>query len=339
LIKWAIESIREISVASNNLLKVGIVGLGNMGRNHVRILSILKNVEIEFIHDIDPETAGALAGQYGLKVSTDLDQDIKGVDALVLVSPTSLHYEHIKRFSGSVQNIFVEKPLTSQLETSQELQQLAADKGINIQVGYIERFNPAVVELKKLLDQSSRVVNVEFTRTNKLSSRITDVDVVTDLMIHDIDLALHMNGAVREIYAYGICDDASMIGYATAVLTHENGRFSRLTASRITEKRIRQINATCEDMYVDCNLLKKEISISKQTVEQAYKDVALVSIDQTIDVSKQEALLTEDMAFVASALSGDFSSSSAAMAKEDIEAMMVAQEVQQQIWRKNETTR
>jgi len=315
----------------NNVMKVGLIGLGNMGQNHLRILSMLKGVHIEFIYDLDVEKATLLARQYVVPVTTDLVRNLPMVDAVVIATPTSTHYEYALMASKYVKHMFIEKPITDSLEKAIELQRIVEEKGVNVQVGYIERFNPAVVELKKILGRSKKIVNVEFTRTNKLSSRITDVDVVLDLMIHDIDLALYMNGDVKNVFAYGSMEN-DMIIFACAVLTHQNGRFSRITASRITEKRIRTIYATCEDMFVDCNLLKKEIYINKQSIAQVYDGFRVTSVEETVDVSKQEALLSEMLVFLKGQISEkDIASDGIPDMQSAIKSMQVASEIQRMI--------
>ena len=200
-----------------------------------------------------------------------------------------------------MRNIFVEKPLTEKLESSRAIAEMVKAKGLNLQVGLIERFNPAVEQMKRLLDRSQQVVSVDFVRTNKISARITDVDVVTDLMIHDIDLALYLNGPVTAISAHGVAE-GPMIDYAAALLTHENGRFSRIQASRITDKKMRSIQATCKDMFVDCELLRKEITLSRQSeVEQRPGEPYRISaVEEKIEVVPREALQLELQAFLAS---------------------------------------
>ncbi|MBM7649368.1 putative dehydrogenase [Bacillus ectoiniformans] len=278
-------------------LKVGLIGVGNMGRNHLRVLCTLKSVEVIFAYDVADKSTKEITENYGVRLSTNLLDDLKLIDALVIATPTNTHYDYVKLASNYVNYIFVEKPLTDSIENTLELEELKFRKNLFIQVGFIERFNPVIQELKKILDSSENVINIDFTRTNRLSKRITDVDVVVDLMIHDIDIALLLNGKVKEISAYGAVD-GNMIGFASALLKHENGVFSRLTASRVTEKRIRQIAATCSDMYVDCDLTKKEVCINKQTFEQSYKYISLTSLEEKVYVSPQEALLSELMSFV-----------------------------------------
>ena len=275
---------------SNQIVKIGILGIGKMGQNHLRNLSMLKQVDIVFIYDFDKDMCEKLSTKYGIKVSQNLDNDIQDVDGVIIATPTFTHADYIKQVSTYVKNIFVEKPLSNTLESSNEIVQLAKDNNLNIQVGFIERYNSAVVALEKVIKNSSHIINVDFSRTNKVSSRITDVDVVIDLMIHDIDLALYINGRVKKVEAHGYVKDG-MIEYARAIITHENGSFSNIVASRITEKRIRQISATCDDMYIDCNLLSKEVFVNKQTIEQYLDNVSISSKEETIDVRPQEGLL------------------------------------------------
>ncbi len=282
-------------------LRVGLVGLGRMGQNHLRVLSLLKGVELAFVMDADAAVAERLGALYGVKGVDRLDAVLESAEAVVICTPTVTHADYIRLAAGKVRHIFVEKPLANTLEEASQVARLVEDKGINLQVGFIERFNPAVQSLKQVLDKSERVISIDFTRTNKLSARITDVDVVTDLMIHDIDLALHLNGPASSVSAHGFAHGA-MIDFASALITHQNGRFSRIQSSRITEKKMRLIEATCVDMFVDCELLRKEILISRQSeIRQAEGQPYTISaVQEAIEVRPQEALLSELQAFVAS---------------------------------------
>lgn len=306
-------------------IKVGLIGLGKMGQNHLRILSMLKNINLVFIYDVDTEHAAKLAALYNCFYSTDLNADLAKVEAVILVTPTSTHYEYIKQASAHVRSIFVEKPLTDTLSSSEEIIALVREKDLRVQVGFIERFNPAVMALRKVLSGNDHIINADFVRTNKVSSRITDVDVVTDLMIHDIDLAVYLNGPAKDVAAYGVIQDG-MIAFARATITHQCGSFSNITASRITEKRIRKISVTCEDKYVHCNLLRKEVLINKQTNEQYYDKVSISSKEETIDVRPEEALLSELLGFAQYVSDG--SSEAVPNERDGYNAMKIAQQVQ-----------
>lgn len=284
----------------NKLIKVGVIGLGKMGQNHLRVLSMLRSIELVFVYDVNHEHAARLAINFNVMAAQDLNTVLPNVDAVVICSPTITHADYIRLAAKYVKNIFVEKPLADTLAESEEVLKLTTELKLNVQVGFIERFNPALVEIKKILDMSEQVINIDFTRTNKVSSRITDVDVVADLMIHDIDLALNLNGPVKAVAAHGV-RDKGMIGFASALLKHNNGRFSRILASRITDKKMRSIQATCTDMFIDCNLLRKEILILRQseTKQSEGEPYSISAHEETVEVRPQEALLSELQAFIA----------------------------------------
>lgn len=312
------------------IIRVGLIGVGKMGQNHLRILSLLKGVEICFIYDANSEVAQKFADAYGLKAATDPYEMLDSVDAVVIASPTSTHAEIVKKVGCKVKNIFIEKPLAATLLEAQDLAEFATAQGLNIQVGFIERFNPAVQATKRVLRRSKKVISIDFTRTNKLSSRITDVDVVTDLMIHDIDLAMFLNGPVKTIEAHGMAQ-GQMIDFASALLTHFNGSFSRIQASRVTEKKMRMIQATCLEMFVDCDLLRKEINISRQSeIRQVEGEpYTIASLEESIEVRPQEALLSELQAFVASC--GGECSDDLPGIQAGLDAMIVCDQVQRAV--------
>ncbi|MCX2716238.1 Gfo/Idh/MocA family oxidoreductase [Helicobacter sp. MIT 21-1697] len=279
-------------------IRIALFGIGKMGQNHLRILSMLKDVEIAFLYDTNEELSSVMSERFGVKILKDIDEDLKSCDGAIIVTPTFTHFDYINKVSDYVKNIFVEKPLTNTLESTQIILTLAKEKSLNIQVGFIERYNPAVATLKNILTHNThKIINIDFIRTNKMSSRITDCDVVIDLMIHDIDLALNFNGDVRDIYAHGVVMN-DMIEYARACIIHTNGSFSNIVASRITEKRRRQISITTDSEYIDCNLLRKEVFVDKQSVEQRLDNVSISANTETIEVRGQESLLSELIDFV-----------------------------------------
>lgn len=281
-------------------VRVALLGLGKMGRNHLRVLSMLKGVDLVFAYDVDALAAPAAAAA-GVPFVSRLPNGPLPVDAAVICTPTSTHVDYVHEvLSRGVRHLFIEKPLADTVERATAIAKACAKSGARVQVGFIERFNTAVQELRKIIDRSERVISIDFTRTNRVSARITDVDVITDLMIHDVDLALFLNGPVAGVSAHGF-HDGGAIELASALLTHANGRFSRLQASRITEKKIRSILATCTDMFVDCDLLRKEILINRQSETRQPDGGAYVvsSAAETVEVRPLEALLLELQAFIA----------------------------------------
>lgn len=287
-------------IAQGSSVRLGLIGLGKMGQNHLRVLSMLKGVELAFVYDLDTSVANRAAQLHNSVTGADLEQLLPLADAVVICTPTSTHADYVRTSAKTVQAIFVEKPLAHTLEETRQLKAFADREGLDVQVGFIERFNPAVQLLKSVIEGSARVISIDFARTNKLSARITDVDVVTDLMIHDVDLAIHLNGEVAEVTAHGMAE-GEMISFASAMLRHTNGRLSRIQASRITEKKMRVIQATCTDMFVNCELLRKELVINRQSEIQRQGDgpYTISALEETVEVRQQEALLSELQSFVA----------------------------------------
>lgn len=279
-------------------LRVSILGIGKMGKNHLRVLSMLKGVVVAKIFDYNEDELKSLSKQYDIPYTLDAREALDEVDAAIIVTPTSTHFDYFKLCVGRVKNVFVEKPLAESYVQAQEIEALAKNNSMFVQCGFIERFNPVVAELKKILN-TTNVINSDFFRTNRLSSRITDVDVVLDLMIHDIDLALYLNGPVADVVAYGNKENG-LVAFASAIFKHQNGSLSRIIASRMTEKKIRSIQVTTDDAYIDAELVRKELQVHKQSAITRDADDSYIvsSLEQQIEVKPQEALLVELQAFI-----------------------------------------
>lgn len=279
-------------------LNVSILGIGNMGKNHLRVLSMLKGVTVAKIFDFNEDALKLLSQQYDVPYTLDVGEALENVDAVIIVTPTSTHFDYFKLCVGKVTNVFIEKPLAETYAEAQEIKALANENGMFVQCGFIERFNPVVVELKNIL-KTTKVINADFFRTNRLSSRITDVDVVLDLMIHDIDLALYLNGPIQNVVAYGN-KEHGLVAFASAIFKHQNGSLSRVIASRMTEKKMRTIQVTTNDAYIDAELVRKELQMHKQSsITKNIDDSYIVSsLEQQIEVRPQEALLVELQAFI-----------------------------------------
>ena len=287
-------------------LRVSILGIGKMGKNHLRVLSMLKGVVVAKIFDFNEDELKSLSEQYDVPYTLDAKEALEDVDAVIIVTPTSTHFDYFKLCVGKVINVFIEKPLAESYLEAQEIKTLANANGMFVQCGFIERFNPVVAELKKILE-STNVINADFFRTNRLSSRITDVDVVLDLMIHDIDLALYLNGPIQNVVAYGN-KEHGLVAFASAIFKHQSGSLSRVIASRMTEKKIRSIQVTTDNAYIDAELVRKELLVHKQSATTTNVDDSYVvsSLEQKIEVKPQEALLVELQAFIARC-AGDYS--------------------------------
>jgi len=278
-------------------IRIGVIGLGRMGKNHLNILSLLNSVEVKFVSDLDNKKKNNINRKF--LFAKNPFSLLKEVDAVIIATPTATHFDIIKKVGKKVKNIFVEKPLAQNFSETKKIINLVKKNKINLRVGFIERFNPAVESLLKIIKKNQKRISFDFTRTNPLSSRVKDVDVVIDLMVHDVDLAILFNGNVKFVKSYGY-KKFGKIFYVTAILQHENGVFSRILTSRITQKKIRLINVVIENKYIECDLLRKEIYISKNTKVKDYskKNFIYKNLGEVIETSPQEALLSEVQAFI-----------------------------------------
>ena len=283
-------------------ISISILGLGKMGENHLRVLSLMKDVEIKFIYDQDKKRLNELSKSYNVNSTQSLEEAVTNCDAIYIATPTNTHLSFFKKCTNKVENIFLEKPPAANLSDSIKLKELSIKNNNFVQCGFIERFNPTISSLKNIL-KKNKTINIDFMRTNKLSSRIKDVDVVVDLMVHDIDLALYLNGPVERVFAFNK-KERNRIVFSNAILNHKNGSTSRLQASRITEKKIRSLEVTTKEEFIEAELLQKVLIVNKQSqiLEDNNVPYQIDSIRQQIEVPSQEPLLLENQAFIKNCL-------------------------------------
>ena len=232
-----------------------------MGQNHLRVLSEIQDFKIDYLFDKNIKKAKDLSRKYNTKYTSNLNKVKNSSDAIIIATPTKDHIKYLNFFCKSKLKIFVEKPIVSNFKQLIKIKKNL--KNTTLQCGFIERYNSVTPVLKKFF-KKSKVISVDFKRTDKLSDRIKDVDVIHDLMIHDVDLAVYFNGKIKKIFAHGFKKN-KQICYATATLIHHNNVISKIEASRITQKKIRHINITTLNEYISSNLISKEIKINKQT--------------------------------------------------------------------------
>jgi predicted dehydrogenase len=220
-------------------INVGVVGLGSFGKHHVRHYARNPRARLVAVSDVDSERASAFAAEFGATAFTDYRDLIGKVDAVSIAVPAAGHHDVAAAFIAAGVHVFVEKPLAATTDAARALAAAASACGVVLQVGHIERFNPAVTAIEQRIGQPRRMA---FRRLSAWNGRATDVDVIFDLMIHDIDLALHFaQSPVRSVAGSGQVARSSTIDEAEAWLTFENGAIATLSASRVapqTERRI-----------------------------------------------------------------------------------------------------
>lgn len=252
--------------AQSQLLRIGVIGVGNMGQHHTRILGLLKNVELVGISDVNVERGLDIASKYQVRFFEKYQELLPYVDAVCIAVPTRLHHQvGIDCLQAGV-HILIEKPIASSISEAESLVNMAAQTSCILQVGHIERFNPAFQELDKVL-KTEKLMAVEARRMSPYSQRANDVSVVLDLMIHDIDLLLELTAApVTKLTASGGSSaGSSHLDYVTATLGFANGIVATLTASKVTHRKIRGLAAHCQDSLIETDFLNNEILIHRQT--------------------------------------------------------------------------
>lgn len=229
-------------------LNVGIIGTGHLGKIHAKILKEIHNCNLTGVYDLIPEIANQVADEFKVKSFHSLKDLFNEVDAVSIVSTTKAHYELIKSAFENNIHVFVEKPITGKIKEAEEVVQISNEKKLMLQVGHIERFNSALLSLEKYN------LDPKFIQTDRLAQfnpRGTDVAVVLDLMIHDIDIILSLvKSNVKNVYASGTPVVSDTIDIANARIEFENGAVANVTASRISQKKMRKMRMFQRDTYI-----------------------------------------------------------------------------------------
>lgn len=248
-----------------NKIRVGVVGVGSMGRHHVRSYAALKHVcDLVGIYDIDQDKGDDIAKAYGIKAFPDLTSLLEDTQAISVVTPTDTHFEISSIAFEKGLHVLIEKPITNTVEEARALLSLAKKKDSILQVGHIERFNPAVMELPKIL-AGQKIIAAGMERMGPFDPRVNDVDVIQDLMIHDIDIMRHLFPyVIKDLQAYGIVarSNNGHTDFAVANLLLEEDIIVSLTASRITNKKVRRLTVTTMTDYIELDYLNRCITIS-----------------------------------------------------------------------------
>ncbi len=249
-------------------LKIGLIGLGHLGKIHLKCIREIEEIHFQGIFDVDIEIAKELSAQYQIPAYISYETLLDDIDAIVIVTPTTTHFELAKRAIEKGKHCFIEKPVTSTLEEANALIALQEKYGVKVQVGHVERFNPA------FLAASPYIKNPKFIEAHRLSMfkpRGTDVSVVHDLMIHDLDLISFIaKSELKEIRASGVAIVSPTADICNARIEYKNGLVANVTASRISLKTMRKIRIFQEDAYMSLDFQSKESEIF--TLNETYQE-------------------------------------------------------------------
>jgi predicted dehydrogenase len=244
-------------------VKTGVIGLGRMGRHHCRVYATLRESQLIGICDTNPVVANEFSALYEVPVYSNVDDLLEQVDAVSIATPTPTHFELVRRCLEHHVHVLVEKPLTESIDSAQQLAGMVNGAGPIVLVGHIERFNPAFLELKKVMEDLN-VLAINFRRLSPYRVSNKDVDVVLDLMVHDLDLCINLTGKQpATIQAVGLTPFSSSLDHVSAQLWYTEGPLITLTASRVTEEKVRCVEVTAEEAFVEADFLHKNIAIHR----------------------------------------------------------------------------
>lgn len=275
-------------------ISIGVAGVGAIGHNHARVLSELPGVRLAAIYDSDPARAEEIAARYGTRAVNSLDDLAACTEAVTIATPTVNHFETGKRLMELGRHVLIEKPVTDNTEQAQELVDLARRHGRVLQVGHIERFNPVM----NLIEQ--RLNHPRFIEAHRLSpfpNRSIDIGVVLDLMIHDLEIILHLvKSPVERIDAVGVAVLTRREDIANARIRFENGCVANITASRISPEKLRKLRVFQSDAYLSLDYQEQQGKIYR-------RNGGTIDVEE-VTVEKDEPLKLELAAFAECARHG-----------------------------------
>lgn len=255
------------------MLKLGIIGTGHLGKIHIKCAQLVEHIEIVGFYDRDPNMAAQVAEAFDLKAYDTIDALLEAVDAVDIVTPTVFHYEVALKALQAGKHVFVEKPITHTVEEAKELVDLAEKNKLKIQVGHVERFNPAFLALGDLNPDPKFI---ESHRLATFNPRGTDVSVILDLMIHDLDIILSMvDSEIKNVHASGVSVVSDTPDISNARIEFENGCVANLTASRLSMKQMRKMRIFRKDAYISVDFFEKETQIIQMHNEAEGHNIAM----------------------------------------------------------------
>ena len=278
-----------------NEIRVAVIGVGYLGKFHAQKYSVMDNVQLVGVADINMSRAAEVAAGFGTRAFNDHRDLLSSVDAVSIVVPTESHYAIGLDFLQHDVDVLIEKPMTSTLEQADELIELAESRRRILQIGHLERFNPAVMALKDIVDHP---MFIESNRLSTFKDRCTDVSVVLDLMIHDIDIIMNLvKSEIKSIHAAGVPVICKNVDIANVRLQFENGCVANVTASRISTKNQRKIRLFQKDAYISVDFVDREIVLIRRNANHSNGVVPGTDIQQ-LSFSDADVLEDELASFI-----------------------------------------
>jgi Predicted dehydrogenases and related proteins len=275
-------------------VRVGVVGVGHIGSNHARLYAEIPSAEFTVVYDVDVARGNAIAKKFGATSARSLDEFIGMVGAASVATPTNTHYEIARSLLAHGKHVLVEKPITDDTAHAAELTELAARNGLILQVGHVERFNPVLSALERHLTHPRFI---EAHRLAPYPGRSTDIGVVLDLMIHDLEVILHfVRSPVQSVDAVGVPVLSHGEDIANARLRFENGCVANVTSSRISPERMRKIRVFQEDAYLSLDYQNQSGEIYRRSGGRITRD--------RVEIEREEPLKRQLTSFIECASTG-----------------------------------
>lgn len=304
-----------------------------MGRHHVRAYASLKHLcELVGTYDSNPQRNREIAESYGITPFSSLDELISAVDALSIVTPTTTHFDIAMSALNNGVDILLEKPITNTVNEAKRLLQVAKKKQRILQVGHIERFNPAIMELPGLL-QGQKIIALNVQRMGPFDPRVSDTDVVQDLMIHDIDIVRSLiSEPIRELHSFG-CKVKSRhhLDYAVANMVTDDGVVATLTASRVTNKKVRKLEIITLSAFIELDYIERKISISRRANDNTGGGYQQENKIEKVFGGEEDPLKAQLIHFVHSV---KHNTTPLITGNDGLEALRIAKQIQDQIYTK-----
>lgn len=267
------------------MLKIGVLGAGHLGKIHINCLKQIGNYQLVGFYDQDPNTAAKVAADMDVRNYTSIDELIDSVDVVDVVTPTIAHFACASKAIAKGKNVFIEKPIVATVEEANGLVSLAKEAGVKVQVGHVERFNPAFIAAEPHINDP---LFIEAHRLALFNPRGCDVPVVLDLTVHDIDIVLTIiKSKIKTINASGVSIVSPTPDITTARIEFENGAVANLTTSRISLKNMRKFRIFQKDAYITMDLLEKKADIVKIEDVQGQPGPFDMTIDLPGGISKK----------------------------------------------------
>jgi len=277
-------------------VRVGVVGVGHLGQHHARIFSEMQDASLQAVVDQDYDRAQIIARRTGTRAYKDCHDILGKVDAVAVAVPTVTHAQVARIFLENGKDVLVEKPISSSAREAQGLVELAADKNLILAVGHLERYNAAVTQLQKI---ARNPYYIESQRLSPFPARSTDIDVILDLMIHDIDIVLSLVGdtPIRLIRAVGHPVLTTSIDMASAWIEFTNGCVATVSASRVSHKKVRKLRVFQADSYISVDYATQQVSVLNRVSKPGIPNVPSIE-EERYDLKRVEPLRAELEEFV-----------------------------------------